>query len=401
MSDTFQLVEQAVRSGGPNAGLDCLIRTLHEQKNYQLLFEARMMRKRHELGLPLVQIGSVEDIPEEKRAAYEQAFTESAREVGSLLLAEGDILHAWPYFRAIREPQCVADAIEQLNGDLPEERAEELDGVIQLALEERVNPRKGFELLLAKYGLCRAITYFDQYSDVKTREDVLRLLVRTLHRELVENLHRVVAQREGNAPETNNVPELIAGRDWLFGDMDYYVDTSHLIAVIRFALDLHDDASLRLGLELCDYGSHLSAQFKYRVEPPFDDVYKDHAMYLRALLGDHVDGAIAHFREKILNNTLEQAGTAPAQVLVALLSRLGRYREAIEISRQHLNHVPPDQLSCLSMLQLCQMAGDAEMLREVAREQGDLLGFAAGLISEAPKRIGETVDRASAPPASA
>lgn len=381
MSDSFELVAQAVRSGGAQAGLDFLVRTLAEQKNYQLLFEARMMQKRHELGLPLVQIGSAEDIPAEKREAYERAFTESAREVGDLLLAEGDILHAWPYFRAIREPQRVAEAIEQLSGELPEERAEELDGVIQLALEERVNPRKGFELLLAKYGLCRAITYFDQYSDVKTREEVLRLLVRTLHGELVENLHRAIAQREGNTPGTNNVSELIAGRDWLFGDMDYYVDTSHLISVIRFALDLHDDESLRLGLELCDYGAHLSAQFKYRVEPPFDNVYKDHAMYLRALLGDDVDSAIAHFRQKILDNTPEQAGTAPAQVLVALLSRLGRYREAIEIFRQHLSHVPPDQLACLSILQLCQMSGDAEMLRDIAREHGDLLGFTAGLIS--------------------
>jgi len=383
-SDPFELVQQAVQSGGPEAGLDCLIRKLTDEKNYQLLFEARMMQKRFELGLPLVQVGSAEDIPEEKRAAYEHAFTESAREAGSLLLAEGDILRAWPYFRAIREPQRVAEAIERLNGDLPEERAEELDGVIQLALEERVNPRKGFELLLVKYGLCRAITYFDQYPDVKTREDVLRLLVRTLHRELVESLHRAIAQREGRAPETHRVSELIAGRDWLFGDMDYYVDTSHLIAVIRFALDLHDDECLRLGLELCDYGAHLSAQFKYRVEPPFDDVYQDHAMYLRALLSDEVDGAIAHFRQKIVDNPAEQAGTAPAQVLVALLSRLGRYQEAVEVFQRYLNDIPPDQLACLSIMQLCQMSGDAAMLQEVDRERGDLLSFTAGLIAERP-----------------
>jgi hypothetical protein len=31
-------------------------------------------------------------------------------------------------------------------------------------------------------------------------------------------------------------------------------------------------------------------------------------------------------------------------------------------------------------LQLCQMAGDSGLLRKVARERGDLLGFTAGLI---------------------
>jgi hypothetical protein len=374
--DVFDLIEQAVRSGGADAGLDLLIRTLAEDKNYQLLFEARMMRTRHELGLPLVQTGSIDDIPDEKRAAYEQAFAASAREVGSLLLADGDILRAWPYFRAIREPAPVADAIEKI--DVGE--GEEWDGVIQLALEERVNPRKGFELLLGRYGLCRAITFFEQYPDPKTREQCLGLLVRTLHRELVENLSQAIARREGQMPETRNVLELVAGRDWLFGDMDYYVDTSHLIAVIRFALDLHDPEGLRLGLQLCDYGAHLSTQFQYRVEPPFDDVYADHAMYLRALLGERVDRTIAHFRQKILDNDPAVTGTAPAQVLVALLVRLKRHREAIEISREHLSEVTPEQLACPSVLQLCQMAGDSGLLRKVARERGDLLGFTAGLI---------------------
>jgi hypothetical protein len=193
-------------------------------------------------------------------------------------------------------------------------------------------------------------------------------------------LQRAIARRDGQAPDTQHVPTLIAGRDWLFGDMDYYVDTSHLIAVIRFALDLHDADALRLALEMCDYGAHLSAQFKYRVEPPFDDVYRDHAMYLKSLMGDDVDATIAHFRRKIADNDPTAGGTAPAQVLVALLVRLERYREAIEISLEHLSDIAAEQLACPSVLQLCQLAGDFELLRKIARERGDLLGFTAGLI---------------------
>jgi len=46
-----------------------------------------------------------------------------------------------------------------------------------------------------------------------------------------------------------------------------------------------------------------------------------------------------------------------------------------------LDQVPPEQLACPTVLQLCQMAGDAALLQKMARERGDLLGFAAGLIS--------------------
>jgi len=363
---SFNLIEEAIRSGGPEAGLNLIVHKFEEEKNYPLLFEARMMQRRHALGLPLVQIGSIDDVPEDKRAAYERAFTESAREIGSLFLADGQIPRAWPYFRAIGDSAPVASAIERL--DAPNE---ELDRVIEIALEERVNPRKGFELMLAHYGICRAITYFEQYPDPKSREECIALLVRTLHHELVENLKRAITQREGSAADTKNIPALIAGRDWLFGDLDYYADTSHVIAVIRFALDLHETEPLRLALEICRYGDHLSHNFKYRVDPPFEDVYRDHAKYLEALLGENEDAAIDHFRKKA------PEGIGPAQVLVALLVRLRRYREAIQLSIEHLGEVPPEQLACPSVLQLCQLAGDYDLLRKLARERGDLLSFVA------------------------
>ena len=356
----FDLIEQAIRAGGPEAGLNLLVQKLEEEKNYPLLFEARMLQRRHALELPLVQMGSIDDVPEEKRASYERAFTEAAREIGTLFLGDGQIPKAWPYFRAIGDSAPVSAAIEKLGGP-----CEELDRIIEIALEERVHPRKGFELMLSHYGICRAITYFELYPDPKTREECIALLVRTLHHELVENLKRAISQREGSEPDTQSIPALIAGRDWLFGDMDYYADTSHVISVIRFALDLHDPETLRLALEICHYGGHLSHNFRYRVDPPFEDVYRDHALYLEALLGENEDAAIDHFR------------TGPAQVLVALLVRLKRYREAIQVSLEQLAEVPVEQLACPSVLQLCELAGDYELLRKLARDRGDLLSFVA------------------------
>jgi hypothetical protein len=200
-----------------------------------------------------------------------------------------------------------------------------------------------------------------------------------LHRELLESLRRAISQRQGTAlPHLpHSVPELIRGRDWLFGDLDYYVDTSHLVAVIRFALDLTDAEALRLAIELCEYGKHLSQQFKYRADPPFDDVYVDHAAYLSALAGENVDACVEHFTSKLDPSV---TGTAPAQVLVALLTRLKRYQDAIQISLEYLSQTSGEQLVCPTVPQLCQLAGDYVRLKQIARERGDLLSFTAASI---------------------
>jgi hypothetical protein len=370
--DLFHSLERALHSGGPEAGFDLLIQKFRQEKKYTLLFETRLMQSRRALGLPLVQNGQLEDLPEDKRPAHERAFMDAAREVGGLFLADGDIPRAWSYFRAIGETQPVADAIDQVAP------AENQEAVIEIALHERVHPRKGFELILADYGICRAITFFDQYPDRKTRDDCIRLLVRTLHHDIVENMKRAILKAEGAAPETQSVPELVAGRAWLFGEYAYYVDTSHLISILRFSLDLEDRTTLALAVELTEYGKRLSSMFHFRGDPPFEDGYVDYAIYLRALMGEGVEEAIAHFQGKIAKSDPEQTGGVPAQVLVGLLVRLEHYAEAIDVSLEHLRDADPASLSCPSVFQLCQLAGDYSRLREVARERGDLLSFAAG-----------------------
>jgi hypothetical protein len=204
--------------------------------------------------------------------------------------------------------------------------------------------------------------------------------VRTLQHDVVENMKRAIAKAEGAPPETSSVPELIAGRAWLFGEYDYYVDTSHLLSILRFGLDLADRETLALAVELTEYGKQLSAMFRFRGEPPFEDGYADYAIYLRALMGEGVEEAIAHFRGKIADSDVQQNGGAPAQVLVGLLVRLERYADAIDVSLEHLRDADPAGLTCPSAFQLCQLAGDYSRLRELARERGDLLYFAAGAI---------------------
>jgi hypothetical protein len=373
-SDSFDLIERTVASGGAASALDLLARKFITEKHYPQLFEARLMQKRLELGLPLIQLGAIEDLPEPERSSYEEGVRQAARETGALYLAEGDIPHAWPYFRAIGDRETIASAIDAT------EAGEHIEAVIDIALGQRVHPRKGLELVIAHDGLCRAITYFEQFPNLEQREECLILLVRTLHAELVANLKQAIEQREGSAPDSDTIPELMTGREWLFGEFDAYVDTSHVVNVVRFAVDLQDHHAIRLALELCDYGAHLSAQFKMRGEPPFEDIYADHAIYLHALLGERMEAAIERLRGKIVAQCDPLRAIQSAQVLVGLLVRHERYQEAIQISIEHLSSVAPNQLACPTLLQLCELAGDPERLKELARAQGDLLSFAAGVI---------------------
>jgi hypothetical protein len=299
---------------------------------------------------------------------------QAARETGALFLHDGDIQHAWPYFRAIGDRETIASAIEDAEPD------GQIDALIDIALGERVHPRKGLELVIAQHGICRAITYFEQFPNLEDREACLILLVRTLHAELVASLKSAIACQESQPPTANSVSQLIAGRDWLFGEFDAYIDTSHAINVIRFAMDLQDDEAIRLALELCEYGAHLSPQFKMRGEPPFENIYRDYAIYLRALLGDDLDGAIAHFKDKTLAQDDPMRAIQSAQVLVGMLVRHQRYPEAAEISLEHLSGIAPHQLAGPTLFQLCELAGDSGLLMTLARERGDLLSFAAGAI---------------------
>jgi len=326
------------------------------------------------LGLPLIQLGAIDSLPEPARTQYESGVREAAREAGALFLADGDIPHAWPYFRAIGDRATIASAIETT------EAGEQIEALIDIALGERVHPRKGLELVIAQHGICRAITYFEQFPDLEQREACLILLTRRLHSELAANLKLAIEQREGCAPDSDTIPQLIAARDWLFGEYDAYVDTSHVINVIRFAVDLLDPAAIRLALELCEYGAHLSEQFKMRGEPPFEDIYRDHAIYLRALLGENLDAAVGHFQVRIAAYDEPISAIRSAQVLVALLVRRERYKEAVRVSIEHLAGVDPSQLAGPTLFQLCQLAGDSARLKELARQRGDLLNFTAGAI---------------------
>jgi hypothetical protein len=145
---------------------------------------------------------------------------------------------------------------------------------------------------------------------------------------------------------------------------------------------LSQGEELRLARELCDYGKRLSPRFQSPGEPPFENQYHDYSIYLAALDGEAVEQAIDHFRAKADGADPENEGTRPAEVLVNFLVRLGQPEEALRVARQHLASVNHRPLNCPSLVELCQRTKDFKALAEIAREQGDLVHFMAGLVAE-------------------
>jgi len=327
----FARIQEAFQTDGAEAVFDLLTLDARETGNHRSLFDTAILRVRHRLGLPLIETGPVADLTADQRSVYEAAFREAARDAGELCLATGDIVNAWPYFKAIGERAPVAAAIERVDG------GENLDRIIEIAFQEGANPRKAFELILEHRGLCSAITWFGGLPDRTSRQAGLRLLVQTIYDEIADALKHTIAQRECAEPQTGRIADLIAGRDWLFEGMSTYADATHVTAILRYAPELEDEVSLRSALELAQYGQRLDPMYHFRGDPPFEDTYRDIAVYMRALLGDDVDAAIAHFRARIGG----PQDTLGAEVLVNLLSRRKRYAEAIKVSLEYLPEASP------------------------------------------------------------
>lgn len=370
-------LDRDLAEAGPAAMLDRLIATLDDRGAYRPLLDALLLRARHQLGMPAILGGPLASIPEPERSKYEDRYVEAIRMVGGKILATGDVLNAWPYFRVIGEKEPIARALE---GTTPEPGDERVGHLIDVAFQQGVHPLRGFEWILAHYGICSAISAFEGLpQDDTIRTQAADRLARQLHEHLDANLRAEIGRR-GRPLPAEGVPlrTLIAGKPWLFAEDAYHIDVSHLASVVRMSPLLDDPATIELAIGLTDYGRNLSKMHRYEGEPPFENLYEDHAVYLRARLGQGVDAALQHFRAKL--GAGDGSELATAQMLVRMLVRLGRLDEAIDLAAEHLADLPDSMLACPSLAQLCQQAGRPDRLAKSARDRGDLVAYAAALL---------------------
>ena len=375
LESAFDALGPMLESGDPASSLDYLIRQFRESKDYHLAFEARLMKKRLELGLPVIQAPNLAALPPDVQAKYQQFLVEAAQETGELFLASGDIPKAWPYLRATGDVKRVAAAIEKA------EPGDNVEAIIEIAFMQGVHPAKGLDFVVEKFGICRALTYFGGNGGEKDREKCIGVLARNIYSELAASLDNAIEEREGRKTGLTSITELIEGRDWLFGEYSSYIDPSHVVSVLQYSPEVTDPETLRQFHDLCEYGKRLSANFQFPGRPPFENPFVDYDHFVQALRGIDVDEHIAHFRKKVV-----EAGTAgdwPAQILINLLVRVDRYREALDVSVEYLPGAHASEIACPTAQQLCELAGDFDRLAELARERGDVLTYVAAHLEAA------------------
>jgi hypothetical protein len=308
VTELYDELQQSLDTQGAVATIDKLCGVLREQKDYTNLFYALLMKKRHELGVMPVPTAPAQSLPKHVHAEYEEAIREAGKIAGKLFLDDGNIPGAWAFYRMLGDQEPVREALDKV---VPAD-GEDCQPLVDIAYQQGVHPKKGFDLVLDRFGICSAITMvgggeFPHGPEV--RDYCIRRLVRSLHRDLVERLAAEIERVQNFRPTAKTVPELLAGRDCLFADDLYHIDISHLGAVVQMSIHLAPCEELQLARELCAYGEHLSPRFQYNSDPPFENQYRDYGVYLAILAGDKVEEGLAHFRAKVEDTKPEEVGT--------------------------------------------------------------------------------------------
>ncbi len=376
----FDQLQQTLASAGIGPALALLTQQLREKKQYHELFEALKMHARHRIGLPVMYGESGDDLEPGQRTKLEDGLLEACREVGLLLLEAGRIREGWMYLRPTGEKKEAAAILRRIEPD-----EDNLDELVEVALQEGVDTKLGYQLVLDRFGTCNAITTFESQLHSRSRgeqKDAAALLVKHVHKELMSSVNADIARQEGNAPAEKTLHGLVADREWLFNNGSYHIDTTHLASTVRFARILDDPEYLRLAVDLTEYGRRLSSPFQYQGDEPFADIYPSHGLYLQALLGENVDEALAYFRAKAESLDIADVGPIVVEVYIDLLARLGRFAEAIDAT---IEMIPPGTRTyghAPSLLELSRKAGSFDRYIELCKEHDDLLGFATGIVHE-------------------
>ncbi len=386
--DPFAEIDELLRSTAPAEQRERLLARLREPRFLPYLFEYLNMQGRRELGFHMQVDPRARSGAAEPAAQDEEYFVSACRLVGDEFVTAGDPAAAWPYYRAAGLADRMREAIEGFRyagtpGDLV--ARQRLDGIIQVAFTEGGHPIRGYELILEHRGTCDGITAFErQFSHAhEIREQCGLLLVRQMMRDLRAGIRRAIELEEGRPPVDDPrepLERLLEGRPWLFKRGRPHVDDSHLQSVIRIASTLETPEALESAIELCHYGTHLGPADQRVEQPPFQDFYRDYRIFLGALLGRDADAAAELFGRKA-----EEAGAGrdgswfAAQILVLLLFRLRRYREAVAAYLRFLGGARQIKVAP-SLIRLCELAGDPQSLVEFARRRQDLVQLCAAHI---------------------
>lgn len=378
-ASAFDRPAAALAAHGPAAAVDELVSELRTAEDFQGLFYALLMKKRLELGVSPFPMSPVSELPAHTHEPYEDAIRAAGRHVGGLLLDRNEFSKAWAFFRMLGEPEPVREALERFVPG-PDD---DVYPLIEIAWQGGVLPKKGFDLVLDRHGICSAITMVsgsDLGSNPDLRNYSVGRLATALHAQLTERLRSDLGTRGVSAPEGASIPQLVEMHPELFAEDAYHIDTSHLSSVVQMSAQLPPGAALDLARELCAYGRKLAPNLQGHNDAPFEENYDDYLAYLNVVAGEKVEEGLARFAAKAEREAAEGA-TYAAQVYVNLLLRANRTNEALAAAKRFLLAEDDRNLICPGVNELARRVGDFTVLADAARARNDAVGFLASLIA--------------------
>ena len=378
----FDRLKAALAIGGPTAAAEALIAELRNAEDFNSLFYALLLKKRIELGVSPFPTGPSADLPAHTHEPYEAAIRDAGRHVGGIFLERGELPKAWTFFRMLGEPEPVRAALENYQPK-PDD---DIYPLIEIAWQGGVLPKKGFDLILDRHGVCSAITTVSS-SDLNTnpelRDYCIGRLVRAIHEQLTERLRGDLEGRGNTVPTGISIKQMAEEHPELFADDSYHIDTSHLSSVCQMSMYLPAGRENDRARELCEYGRRLSPNIRGGGgEAPFEELYDDFLPFLNVVAGVDVEEGLARFKAKAEREAAEGASYA-AQVYINLLVRVNRLREAFEAAKAMLTNEDERALICPSVGELAKRLNDFEAMAEAAKARNDAVGFLAGLIAGA------------------
>ena len=378
-SAAYERLQATLAARGAAAAVDELVAELRKGDDTQGLFYALLMKKRVELGVSPFPTGPASELPPETHEPYEDAIRDAGRHVGGLLLARKEYAKAWAFYRMLNEPEPVRDALEAFTPG-PDD---DVYPIIEIAWQGGLLPKKGFDLVLDRHGICSAITMVsgsDLASNPDLREYCITNLARALHAQLTERVRNDLTGRGVAVPDGATIPQLVELDPALFADDAYHIDTSHLSSVVQMSTQLPPGAGVNFARELCAYGRKLAPNLQGNNDAPFEENYDDYRAYLNVIAGESVEEGLKRFEAKAAREAAEGA-TYAAQVYVNLLLKADRPGEALAAAKRFLLAEDDRNLICPGVNELARRVGDFAALSEAAKARNDAVGYLASLIA--------------------
>jgi hypothetical protein len=371
-------------AGDPQQLFQQVARRLASAGDLHRLFDLRLMQERQRLGLPLDRRTAIDDVEEPLRSQLEAAYLAACREVGELYLEAGQPREAWMYLRPAGEKAPMRSHLARVTPD-----DDKVDGLIELALYEAIDPERGYAWLLGRQGTCSAITTLDGLGAQLGVADLTAcaaVLVRHVYGELRGNLRGHLARMKPEAPSDFSVAELVRRYPELMAGGNYHLDASHLASTMRYARLLTDRGLVEKALEISEYGALLPDDLQYPAEAPFEDLYPAHRLLLEATLGRNVEAALEYFGGKARQDADDPQTTTAVETYLILLMRTGRSGEALEAYAKLVPRDRPLSPHAPTLLELASESGAWDRYEAICREREDLLGFAAGMLARSAAR---------------